>query len=65
MTRLGEDRRSSKVEKQDLEDVTGGGRDPQAGHTPPGVYARVQTGFAKDADSVFGLSATDLDTSEE
>jgi hypothetical protein len=45
----GEDERTFTVEKQDLEDVSGGGRDPQAGHTPPGVFACAQTDFAKNS----------------
>ena len=49
MRRFGKKRESFKsedsvsIDKQTLDDVTGGGRDPQAGHTPPGKLAFVAT----------------------
>ena len=46
MTQIDKSEGTSKVDKQDLDDVTGGGRDPKAGHTPPGVRAQAGADFA-------------------
>ena len=46
MTQIDKSEGTSKVDKQDLDDVTGGSANPKAGHTSSGVHVNVGSDFA-------------------